>query len=447
MPKENSGVKFYLKSPKEKQSSIKAVFYYNYLRFTYTEPKLVIETQHWNSKDQRARNTKLFPGSAILNHTLDLIESAIVESFRDYINQYSKQPTLSELSELVKQKRGRGKNINNKQLGLFGFIEDFIEKAKSGQQINLNTGKPISKVTIRTYEQTFRVLKDFSKMKYKNLGFDDIDVPFYSQFVHFLRKEYRSESSGASFKVNTIGKHITNIKSFLQNAVDNKLTTNLSFKSKQFRVVHETVESVYLTQAEIDALYYKDLSKTKTLERVRDLFIIGCETGLRISDLKRLTTDNIIEHEGDKYIRIEMQKTEKPVIIPISLRVNQLFEKYKEQTGELFPKAVSDQKMNQYIKEIASKIELLNNTVSYSTTVNDKRVSVSKPKFDLITNHTARRSFATNAVLKGIPRTMVMAITGHKTEKSFNKYIRMDEMEKAKQFKIETEANSKLRAV
>src|SRR5574343_124094 len=188
MPKENSGVKFYLKSPKEKQSSIKAVFYYNYLRFTYTEPKLVIETHHWNSKDQRARNTKLFSGSAILNHTLDLIESAIVESFRDYINQYSKQPTLSELSELVKIKRGRGKNINNKHLGLFEFIEDFIEKAKCGQQINLNTGKPISKVTIRTYEQTLRVLRDFSKLKYKNLEFDDIDVPFYSQFVHFLRK-------------------------------------------------------------------------------------------------------------------------------------------------------------------------------------------------------------------------------------------------------------------
>ncbi|MDP1814624.1 MAG: tyrosine-type recombinase/integrase [Leadbetterella sp.] len=447
MPKESSGIKFYLKNPKEKSSPIKAIFYYNYLRFTYTEPKLRVETQFWNANDQRARNTKLFPGAAMLNRSLNLIESAIIESYREFINQNNNQPSLEELSSLVKQRRGRGNKQNNKELGLFEFIEDFIEKAKCGQQINLNTGKPISKVTIRTYEQTLRVLRDFSKLKYKNLGFDDIDVPFYSQFVHFLRKEYKSEASGTSFKVNTIGKHITNIKSFLQNAVDNKLTTNLSFKSKQFRVVHETVESVYLTQEEIDALYYKDLSKTKTLERVRDLFIIGCETGLRISDLKRLTTDNIIEHDGDKYIRIEMQKTEKPVIIPISVRVKELFDKYVEQTGELFPKAVSDQKMNQYIKEIASKIELLNNTVSYSTTVNDKRVSVSKPKYDLITNHTARRSFATNAVIKGISRTMVMAITGHKTEKSFNKYIRLDEMEKAKLFKIENENSKKLRVI
>lgn len=447
MPKESSGVKFYLKNPREKVSPIKAIFYYNYMRFTYTEPKLSVETQFWNSNDQRARNTKLFPGAAMLNHSLDLIESAIIESYREFINQNNYQPSLEELSSLVKQRRGRGNKQNNKDLGLFEFIEDFIDKAKSGQQINLNTGKPISKVTIRTYEQTLRVLRDFSKLKYKNLGFDDIDVPFYSQFVHFLRKEYKSEASGTSFKVNTIGKHITNIKSFLQNAVDNKLTTNLSFKSKQFKVVHETVESIYLNQAEIDALYFMDLRKSKTLERVRDLFIIGCETGLRISDLKRLSPENIIEHDGEKYIRIEMQKTEKPVIIPISERVKEIFKKYTNLTGELFPRAVSDQKMNQYIKEIGRGLEILNTPVSYSTTINDKRVSVSKPKFDLITNHTARRSFATNAVLKGIPRTMVMAITGHRTEKSFNKYIRMDEMEKAKQFKLENEIGKKLRAV
>lgn len=446
MPKENSGVKFYLKSPKDKVSSIKAIFYYNYLRFTYTEPKLSIETQYWNSKDQRARNTKQFCGSSTLNHSLDLIENSIVECFRDYINQYSKQPTLAELSALVKQKRGRGIN-NKRELGLLEFIEDHIHKAKSGQQINLNTGKPISKVTIRTYEQTLRVLSDFSKLKYKNLGFDDIDIPFYSQFVHFLRKEYKSEASGSSFKVNTIGKHITNIKSFLQNAVDNKLTTNLSFKSKQFRVVHETVESIYLNQEEIDALYFMDLNKAKTLERVRDLFVIGCETGLRISDLKRLGPENIFLEGEEKFIRIEMQKTEKHVIIPISERVNEIFEKYTKQTGAIFPKAVSDQKMNQYIKEIASKLDILNTPVSYSTTINDKRVSVSKPKYDLITNHTARRSFATNAILKKISKTSVMAMTGHKTEKSFNRYIRMDEMEKAKQFKMENEMSNKLRVV
>ena len=94
MSKENSGVKFYLKSPKQKTSSIKAVFYYNYLRFTYTEPKLGIDTQYCNSKDQRAINPKQVPGSAKLNHSLDLIESVIVESFREYVNQNSAQPSF-----------------------------------------------------------------------------------------------------------------------------------------------------------------------------------------------------------------------------------------------------------------------------------------------------------------------------------------------------------------
>lgn len=447
MPKENSGVKFYLKSPKEKQSSIKAVFYYNYLRFSYTEPKLVIETQHWNSKDQRARNTKLFPGSAILNHTLDLIESAIVESFRDYINQYSKQPTLSELSNLVKQRRGRGSNNDNKQLGFFDFVENFIENAKKGLHVNLNTGKPITKVTIRTYEQTLRVLKSFSAKKYKKIDFDDIDIPFYNQFNYFLTKEYKSEISGRSYKINTVGKHITNLKTFMQNAVDNKITSNTSFKAKSFKVMHEAVETVYLTQVEIDSIYQLDLSKSKKLDNARDMFIIGCETGLRISDLKRLGANNIEEHNGAEFIKIEMRKTEKPVVIPISNRVKDLFKKYKDKTGDYFPKAISDQKMNEYIKEIASKVELLQKPISYNTTVNDKRITISKPKYDLITNHTSRRSFATNAVKKGISRTLVMAMTGHKTEKSFNRYIRMSEQEMAMQFSLENERTNKLVAV
>lgn len=310
MPKENSGVKFYLKSPKQKTSSIKAVFYYNYLRFTYTEPKLAIDTQHWNSKDQRARNTKLFPGSAMLNRSLDLIESAIVESFRDYVNQNSAQPSLVELSGLVKQRRGRG-GINDKNhIGLFEFIEEFIENAKKGLHVNLSTGKPIAKVTIRTYEQTFRLLKTFSTKKFKKIDFNDIDIPFYSQFNYFLTKEYKSEMNGKSYKINTVGKHITNLKTFMQNALDKKLTTNTSFKAKSFKVVHEAVETVYLTQIEIDALYKLDLSSNKKLENVRDLFIIGCETGLRISDLKRLSSDNIIEHEGDRNIKIEMKNVD-----------------------------------------------------------------------------------------------------------------------------------------
>jgi len=447
MPKANSGVKFYLKSPKEKSSSIKAIFYYNYLRFTYTEPKLNIEPQFWNHKEQLARNTKSFPGSAMLNHSLKTIENLITECYRDHLNQYGTQPTLIELSKLVRQKRGIGGVNFKKQLGLFEFINGFIDDAKKGLRTNLSTGKPVTNVTIRTYEQTFRVLKAFSEKKFKKLDFDDIDIPFYSQFNHFLTKEYKSEVSGKSFKINTVGKHITNLKTFMQDAVEKKLTNNTSFTSKSFKVMHETIETIYLTQDEIDALYKLNLTKSKKQENVRDFFIIGCETGLRISDLKRLGSDNIVVHEGDKYISIEMRKTEKPVIIPISERVQELFEKYLKETGELFPRAISDQKMNEYIKEVASNVDLLQKTVSYNTTVNDKRVSISKPKYELITNHTARRSFATNAVIRGISRTSVMGMTGHKTEKSFNKYIRMNEQELAKQFKLENENINKLRAV
>lgn len=142
-----------------------------------------------------------------------------------------------------------------------------------------------------------------------------------------------------------------------------------------------------------------------------------------------------------------MKKTEKSVTIPISSRIEEIFVKYKKQTENIFPKSISDQKMNEYIKEIASKIDILKHTVSFTTTINDKRVSISKAKFELITNHTARRSFATNAVIRGVPKTIIMAMTGHKTETSFNKYVRLDELEIAKQFKMMNDMSNRLRAV
>lgn len=233
----------------------------------------------------------------------------------------------------------------------------------------------------------------------------------------------------------------------MQNAVDKKITTNTSYKAKSFKVVHEAVDKIYLTQIEIDSIYKFVLSKNKKLDNAWDIFIIGCETGLRKSDLKRLGANNIEEHGGKEFLKIETKKNDKPVVIPISDRVKELFEKYIEKTGNCFPKTISDQKMNDYIKEITSKVEILQKPISYNTTVNGKRISISKPKYELITNHTCRRSFATNAVISGIPRTLIMAITCHKTEKSFNRYIRLSEQEMAVQFSLENERINKLVAV
>ncbi len=440
MARTNTGVSFVLKTPKTEISSIKAIFCFASQQMYYYEKKLSIPTKYWNKNAHRAKETKSFFGYAELNNTLDKIESTILDTYRKFKNEHDREPHVEELRELVKEKRATGKSAAQKIEipNLLTFVKNFIEEAKEGKHLNLASGKPVSLITIRTYSQTLKLLTAFSKRQKRTYRLEDVDANFHKQFIHFMSKEYVSEETGRAFSVNTAGKHISNLKTFMGVAVERKLTANVDFRMRSFKVIKEDVEKIYLTEQEIEALSALDLSKNKRLEKARDMFIVGCHTALRVSDLKRLTKNHVIHHGDDLFIRIEMKKTEKPVTIPINEDLEKLMNKYLTVIGQYFPKAISDQKMNEYIKEAASKVDLLQQEVIINKTVEGKRVSESVPKYALITNHTARRSFATNAALKGIPYQFIMPITGHKTEKAFLRYIKTDGLDAAKMFKLHT---------
>ena len=213
-------------------------------------------------------------------------------------------------------------------------------------------------------------------------------------------------------------------------AVEKKLTKGEDYK--RFKVIREDVDKIYLSENEIKILEEYDLTKNRRLETARDMFVIGCYTALRISDLKRVTDQHIIINNDGWFIEIEMQKTGKKVRIPISDRLKAILQKYKDSTGKFMPKGISPQKTNDYIKEVAAKIDIFKTEVVINSTLDGKRVSNNIPKYELISNHTGRRSFATNAALKGISYQAIMPITGHKTEKSFLRYIKIDGVDAAK---------------
>jgi integrase len=242
-------------------------------------------------------------------------------------------------------------------------------------------------------------------------------MDFYKKFTLYLQKDLQNA-------VNTAGKYIKNLKALLRESYDRKYHTNTIFQNRKFKVLSEDSDTIALSEEEIQKIYDCDLSNDERLDRVRDTFIVGCWTGLRYSDLSRLTKDNV---KGDD-IFIAQQKTKEfspeSLVIPITDVVRAIFNKYLEKEGAILPRILTDQKMNAYLKEVGEKAGL-------TDLVPDKPRKQSKdertivPEYLKLTVHTARKSYATNLFLRGNEPIDIMKITGHKTEKEFMRYIKM----------------------
>lgn len=296
---------------------------------------------------------------------------------------------------------------------LFSFIREFIEK--SPERINPASGKKIEHRTIQKYETVFSVLQEFAKGYTRKLDFDTIDLGFYGDFTEYLTNKKR-------FAANNVGKYVQTLKTFLNEATAKGINTKLDYKSRSFKVVKEAADSVYLSETELQTLYDFDLSKNVRLERVRDLFLVGCWTGLRFSDLTNIHPEHV---KGD-IIRLEQAKTGDKVVIPCHPVVRAVMEKYK---GNL-PCAISNQKMNDYLKELcrlSGMVELVHKSITKAGI----RITQTFEKWELVSTHTARRSFATNAYKMDVPTITIMKITGHRTEKAFLSYIKLSEEEHA----------------
>ena len=164
------------------------------------------------------------------------------------------------------------------------------------------------------------------------------------------------------------------------------------------------MDTIYLKEDELQRLYDLDLSANKRLESVRDLFLIGAYTGLRFSDFTRLKPENITN--GGRTLAIETQKVKGTPVIPLNPNARAIFNKY----GCLLPRAISNQKFNEYLKEVAQLVEFTEK-VQTTRTQGGKRTTTTSEKWQLVRSHTARRSFATNAILAGLAPGDVMKIT------------------------------------
>lgn len=410
---------FYLREKtKDGDTPIILFISFNSNRFKYPTGK-VIHPKFWNESEQVARQVKDFPLAKIFNETLKFLKGTAEKELESLSNELQRPPSIEELKKRLDEVLNPSEashEVDNRLPTFLELFDRFIQDSENGSRLTAN-GKRFEKRTLQKYSTVYDSLTDFGK-KY-HLTFDSIDKNFYTKFVAFLNKK--------KYTLNTVGKYIQVIKTFLTFATENGYNTNLFFKSKQFKTFAVPGFSIYLTESDIKAIYEKDLSNSPALERVRDLFVVGCWTGLRFSDFTAIKPENI---EQD-YLQIKTFKTGEKVIIPIHPLVREIMAKYDGKYPNSLPPAISNQKMNDYLKEISKTVGNLKVPVEAEYQKGGFKVTETKQKWELVTTHTARRSFATNVFKSGFPAISLMKITGHKTEKSFLLYIKVTPEENA----------------
>lgn len=456
--------KFYLeprKTPNGKQPINMFFSIYGQRLQYYTgvriDPKYYKEKDPKGNPIDRSDVNKIISDSAPYSAQIKSNLKQIALDAQNIANQAkaNKIPVTKDLlrTELDKIHKHKEETIEHKEIFNFiTFFEKVITDSKSGARVmqkGKNQGKKYSHNAIKNYSTTLSAVKRFMiAKKLKKLDFDDINKSFYESFKKHCYQDEQKE-------VSTFSGYIKDIKSIMNEAKEFGYQTADGHKAASFILPSYEADTIYLNDNQIDLISQLDLSNPEnyithyaparkgrkselfdkkgnrilveekvfypTLEKVRDLALIGFYTGLRFGNFTTLKAKDI---QG-AFIKVKQIKTGAPVTIPIMQKLKPVLEKY---SGDL--PTITNQRFNTYIKLVA-KVAGLDQLVSTKSFKGNIEMTTEQPLYSLISSHTCRRSYATNMFRKGVPSMLIMSATGHATESSFLKYIRATNEDKA----------------
>ena len=401
---------FYLDSNKHNKNTRKTI--YCYVRDGREKPLIFntrekVHPNNWNKITKRAITTGKgkFDGAKELNLYLDSFEGSLKKAIREI-----RADNVSIEFEEIKRKLLE-KFSNKSAANIFDALDKFIEVRKN----DLTTG------TLTKFTNLKKHLIEFQNKTYTKLSFGAIDLSFYDSFVNFLIYVKKLNSNSAY-------KNIALLKTFLAWSYDrglNKYDYFRKFKKKEF-----TVDIVTLSEQELKQIENLDLSGEENLrlDKTRDLFLFGCYTGARFSDIFNINRSDIKENVW--FLR--QVKTKYTTEIPLMDEAINILKKYEHYEKPL--PVITNQKLNQYLKELCKKAEL-SDTVRITEQKGNQFLETEYQKYELITTHTARRTFITLSLTKGMNAQIVMSITGHKSYNSFKKYVNLVTTDKQKALK------------
>ena len=385
-----------------------------------------IDANKWDAENQRATGmTKLMQTASEVNDYLAFLKAEIIKVFHKY-ELMEVMPTREQIKEDFNKRieQNYDENWNDsdpdnevtteKKSNFWPSFKEFIRV--NGRQNDW---------TDATYEK-FNAMENHLKKFKDDLTFDYFDENGLLAYVEFLRLKEDMKNS-------TIGKQVSFLKWFLRWCYHRGYHENRAFETFKPKLKSTQKKVIFLTRKELTMLVKCKLPEDKKyLDRVRDVFLFCCYTGLRYSVVSNLRKSDV---KGD-HIEITTIKTTDSLVIELNKYSKAILEKYKDADFEDFKvlPVVSNQKMNDYLHELC-KMAKINEPIRQTYYKGNERIDKVQPKYELVGTHTGRRTFICNALSLGIPAQVVMKWTGHSDYKAMKPYIDIADDIKAKAMK------------
>lgn len=363
-----------------------------------------IDAAKWDADKQRVKNgctNKLKQSALDINTDLLRYYTIMQEVFKEY-EVKDIMPTPQEIKDSFNNKVNPTEEVQEEQKGFWEIFNEFVSEC--GKQNNW---------TDSTYEK-FAAVKNHIKEFRAEPTFVYFDEEGLNNYVDFLRKTKDMRNS-------TIGKQLGFLKWFIRWAFKKGYHQNIAFETFKPKLKNTPKKVIFLTWDELNKLKACNIPQNKQyLERVRDVFLFCCFTGLRYSDVYNLRTSDV---KAD-HIEITTVKTADSLVIELNNHSKAILEKYKDvhfEGNKVLP-VISNQKMNDYLKELGELAEI-NEPIRETYYKGNQRIDEVTPKYALLGTHAGRRTFICNALALGIPAQVVMKWTGHSDYKAMKPYI------------------------
>lgn len=327
--------------------------------------------------------------------------------FTEIVNRYkniNEELTVDILKQRFDEKF---KKITVKS-DFFRIYQEFLDEKE-----NDYTGNSISNSTLKRYKCNKNLLEDFESNCKVKISLGKFDDKLYNKFLKYCIEEKKHSA-------NTLHRNVGLLKTFLLWALNKKYTYNNNFITFK-KPAKFTTDEIALNYEQVELIYNYDFSENKRLERVRDLFVFGCTTGMRFGNYSTISRSDV---DGNFIRVIDLKSKSKNLAIPLNSISKSILEKYDYNLP-----SITNQKMNEYIKEVFKKLEFtdeIKKTMKYGDELVDQKAEF----WTRISSHTARRSFITIMKNKRVPDKVIMSYTGHTSLEVFNAYYRPSEDDK-----------------